>query len=194
MVEDHNRYYEYFQQSYGKGNDAFHPGIGDIYTSLPQFQRGYGIRSRRRLLGSVRPRLGYGWSSWWSNIFQFAKPLLKKGFHEVARPLMSRGLHEVADVAGKVAADTLQGVTLKDALKRRTKEKAGELVEKVPQAFSGLIRKSRGTGLRSRSVHPRSKGSRPNQVSNIVRAKVNKRGKKRKTQLETVYPGLKLLQ
>jgi hypothetical protein len=196
MAETGNPYYDYFCRAYGAGGNTAYPGgIGDVYNSVPQFKRGYGIRTRRSLV-PLRPRLGYGWSSWWSNMIKFAKPLFKRGLKEVAQPLMSRGLQEVADVAGKVAADTLQGSTFKESLKKRTNEKAAELVEKVPNAFSGVIRKSKGAGLRSRSVHARNIGVNSSSTSEVFRPKKVKKkaGRKRKLSQEHIYPGLKLLQ
>lgn len=170
----HNPYYEFFRDSVGKGSNTYYSGIGDIYSSVPQFQRGYGVLTR----GSVtpyRPQLGYGWGSWFSNLFRFAKPLLQ------------RGVREVADLTSKVANDTIQGVNIKDSLKRRAGERASELIEKVPEAFTGLIRKTKGSGIRSRSLRStvqRSGGKKRHILFNNRRKKLKKKAS---------YPALDLI-
>lgn len=186
----HNPYYEYFRDSVGKGDNLYYSGIGDIYSAVPEFQRGYGILTRRSA-AVTRSQLGYGFGSWLSNIFRFAKPLLKRGMKDVAQPLMSRGIQEIAEVAGKVASDTLQGAKFSDSMKRRTTEKAQELIEKVPGAFSGLIRKSRGNGIKSRSLQSRVAGGRRQRRLLLVH-EPSKSKKKRKLN-EISYPGLKLI-
>jgi hypothetical protein len=190
-----NSYYEFFRDSMGKGNNLYYSGIGDIYSSVPQFRRGYGILTRRSGFAS-RARLGYGFRSWFSNLFRFAKPMLKRGLNEVGRPLLTQGIKEVADIASKVASDTLEGVSFKDSLKQRTSQKAAELIEKSPAAFSGLIRKTKGSGINARSSVSRSavrrsinQQPRKNYSLNQV---LNSKRKKKKTP-DFHYPALKLI-
>lgn len=180
---DHNPYYEYFRDSIGKGDNLYYTGIGDVYSSLPEFQRGYGIVSRTVKNGS-RPQLGFGIGTWLSNIFRFAQPLLKRGLKEVAEPLVSKGIREVADVASKVASDTIKGAKFTDALKKHTSKKASELIQNAPSAFSGLIRK-KGAGLKvRRSAHSKVK-------KGILSSTNSKKRKKVKNKIS--YPGLELL-
>jgi hypothetical protein len=186
----HNPYFEFFRDSVGKGDNLYYSGIGDIYSAVPEFQRGYGILTRQSA-SATRSQLGYGFGSWLSNIFRFAKPLLKRGLKDVAQPLMSRGIQEMADVAGKIASDTLQGAKFSDSMRKRTTEKAQELIEKAPGAFSGLIRKSKGNGIKSRSSQSRLKGGRRERRLLLVH-QPSKSEKKRK-KVEFSYPGLKLI-
>lgn len=134
----HNPYYEFFRDSVGKGDNTYYSGIGDIYSTVPEFQQGYGVLTRGGLYPQ-RTQLGYGWGTWFTNLFRFAKPLLK------------RGVKEVADLTSKVASDAIQGKNVKESLKKHASTRASELIEQAPEAFSGLIRKKGGSGLKSRS-------------------------------------------
>lgn len=175
----HNPYYEFFRDSVGKGDNMYYSGIGDIYSSVPEFQRGYGVLTRGSAL-PFRPQLGYGWSSWISNLFRFAKPLLK------------RGVKEVADLTSKVANDAIQGTNIKDSLKRRTVERASELIDKVPDAFTGLIRKTKGSGLRSRSLNSNVSANGGKKKRLLLLTKENKKKKQKKKKFNQ-YPALDLI-
>lgn len=149
---EQNPYYEYFQQQVGGGGN-YSEGIGEIYNSYPDFQRGYGgILSRNR--SYHRAQIGQGFSSWISRLFRLVSPVLK------------RGVKEVADITSKVASDTIQGANLGDSLKKHASDRAAELIEQAPAAFTGFINKRKGAGIRSRSSNSSVSANRGSAVSN----------------------------
>lgn len=172
----HNPYYEYFRDSVGKGDNRYYSGIGDIYSTVPEFQQGYGVLTR----GGVYPyrtQLGYGWGTWITNLFRFAKPLLK------------RGVKEVADLTSKVANDAIQGRNFKDSLKKHVSTRASELIEQAPEAFTGLIRKKSGNGMKARSSHSVAQAATSTKRRVVIsRKKKNVKEKKKKN-----FPALDLI-
>lgn len=189
----HNPYYEFFRDSIGKGDNLYYvPGIDTFDGGIPTFKRGYGIIPRNDGQPGIRPLLGYGIGDWLSRIFRFAQPLLKRGLNEIAKPMVSHGLKEAADVAGKIASDTLKGVRFKDSFKKRASEKAGELIEKAPSAFSGLIRKSKGAGIKVRSLRSSVGASSRRNNTPVIFTKTKSKSKKRKKSNKS-FPGLKLI-
>lgn len=156
----HNPYDDLDKSVQGSG------GIGDVYESLPIFQRGYGGGAGGVYTRSVyqRSKLGYGIGSFFSRIFSFAKPWLKQG------------LQHAIDIGSNVAKDALAGENLKSSLKTRIKER-------IPEKYSALVDKTIGSGKRknrriSRAVkHGGEKKRRP------------RRGKKKSVK----YSALKLI-
>lgn len=161
-VED-NPYYKYFKEITGKGNE-----IGDIYTNTPDFQRGYGIIIRRKNTPN-RSRLGYGIGSWFSGLFQFAKPFLKKG------------LKSALDVGAKIASDVVDGETVKSAMKKRVKEKVAEA---LPSDVSNFVNKAIGSGY---------KGVSKRKNSGTTGSSVSSKHKKKKKNNRVNYPALTLI-
>lgn len=152
-VED-NPYYKYFKQITGKGSVG---EFGEIYSNVPDFRQGYGIVVRRRYPVTRRSRLGYGIGNWFSGLFQFAKPFLKKG------------LKSALDIGTKIANDVIEGENVKTAVKKRVKEK---VTESLPPNVSTFINKTIGSG------HKQS--SKRKAIGKSGRAtKSGKRGKKR---------------
>ena len=41
-----NPYFAFFKESIGRGKGDYHEGVGNIFSSLPEYQRGYGILPR----------------------------------------------------------------------------------------------------------------------------------------------------
>jgi hypothetical protein len=189
---EQNPYYEYFQQQVGGGAGNYSEGIGEIYNSYPEFQRGYGgILSRNR--SYHRAQLGQGFSSWISRLFRIMSPVLK------------RGVKEVADITSKVASDTIQGANLGDSLKKHTSDRAAELIEQAPAAFTGFINKRKGAGIRSRSSNSSVSVNRGSAVSNRLllmphktSSPVAKKGRRKKPSLRghnsnKKFPALSLI-
>lgn len=129
----HNPYYEFFRDSVGKGDKLYHTGLGDIYSSIPDFQSGYGILTRASLLNINRVQLGNGIGSWISRLFQFAKPLLK------------RGAKEVLNLGTNIASDVLEGANPKASFKKHIKNKVQDL---LPEHVAVEVNKRIGSGKR----------------------------------------------
>lgn len=173
----HNPYYQYYQNSIGKG--ASSSGIGNIIRSVPSLQRGYGGIVSSRVYYD-RDRLGEGIGSFLMSLFRYAKPMLRKG------------MHQVVDVASKVANDAIEGRNVKDSLKHRTQDKAKELIRKIPEAFSGVINKpsannvqlSTGSGLKRRRA--------TTSLSGVKKQKLCGAGGSRK-KVKKKYPLLRLI-
>lgn len=163
---EHNPYYRYFKESIGRGNS-----IGDVMQVTPSFQRGYGLVHPIHF-HQDRDQLGAGIGSFFMNLFRFAKPMIRKG------------LHQVVDVASKVANDTIEGKNVKESLSRRAKEKTEELIGKIPKSFSGIINKPSANGVQvsTGSGVKRRRRYQSSPVTTSIRKKVKRE-----------YPMLKLL-
>lgn len=132
---DHNPYYEYFRDSVGKGDNkykTFRSGVGEFVRISPDFRRGYGIVSRDALFNS-RAQLGHGIGSFFGSLFNFAKPLLR------------RGAKELLNLGSNVANDVLSGENFKDTLKKHVK---GKINEKLPPTIAAEVNKRIGLGKR----------------------------------------------
>lgn len=163
---DHNPYYEFFRDSVGKGDDQYNTyrsGIGEFVRISPDFRRGYGITSRGDIPFNARIQLGTGIGSFFGSLFNFAKPLLR------------RGAKELLNLGSNVANDVLSGENFKDTLKKHVK---GKINENLPPPIAAEVNKRIGLGKRKIS---RSKSSH----------KQGSKKKKRKTLLD--YPALKLI-
>jgi hypothetical protein len=128
---DDNPYYLYFKNIHGSGG-----GIGEVYTSEPDFQRGYGITYRNDHNES-RAQLGSGFRSWIGNVFQFAKPYLK------------RGIKAALNFGTKIVHDIIDGESPTTAVKKRVKEVAKS---SLPPPVSDFIHKTVGSGSRRKRV------------------------------------------
>lgn len=171
----HNPYYQYFKNSIGKGNG----GIGDIIHSSPSFQRGYGGIQNPAHFYYDRDQLGEGIGSFLMNLFRYAKPMLRKG------------MHQVVDVASKVASDAIEGRNVKDSLQQHTKEKANQLIRKLPKAFSGIINNPSANALQV-STGSGTKRPRRHRYSPVP-AKKQHLASKKKVKKKEKYPLLRIL-
>jgi hypothetical protein len=132
---DHNPYFEYFRDSVGKGDNQYNTyksGIGDFVSLSPDFRRGYGISSRDTMY-NPRVQLGAGIGSFFGSLFNFAKPLLR------------RGAKELLNLGSNVANDVLSGENFKDTLKKHVK---GKINEKLPPPIAAEVNKRMGLGKR----------------------------------------------
>jgi hypothetical protein len=160
-----NPYYKYFKNITGRGSD-----IGDVYSNNPDFQRGYGVVTRRAL-GTSRVQLGGGIGTWFRNLFQFAKPML------------TRGLKGALDVGTKIANDVIDGENVKASFKKRVKEKASTSLHPV---VSNLVNKTIGSGIRASS----------SKLSSVKRKRLSagaKKNRKVQKRLKVTFPGLSLI-
>jgi hypothetical protein len=145
-----NPYYSYFKNITGRGSE-----IGDVYSNIPDFQRGYGVVPRYALSTS-RVQLGGGIGTWFKNLFQFAKPML------------TRGLKGVLDVGTKIANDVIDGENVKSSFKKRVKEKAST---SLPPVVSNLVNKTIGSGIRSSSSRQTSVKQKRPSVAGVKKKK-----------------------
>jgi hypothetical protein len=132
----HNPYYEFFKDSVGKGDKLYYSGLGDIYSTVPDMQSGYGLLTRASLLNNSRVQLGNGIGSWISRLFQFAKPLLK------------RGAKEVLNFGTNLASDVLEGSNPKASFKKHLKNKVNDI---LPEGIANEVNKRIGSGRRKLS-------------------------------------------
>lgn len=123
-------YYIHFDKSVG-GSPP--PGIGNIYSNVPDFQRGYGILVRHGY-PTARAQLGSGLGSFFRRLFNFSKPFLKRGLKEA----VNIGTNVVRDVA-------LDGADVKTALKNRVSDRLNEVLPGVADKLLGSGRKRRST-------------------------------------------------
>ena len=123
---DDNPYYMYFRDMHGTG------GIGEVYNNQPEFERGYGVISRNDGFGG-RVQLGSGIRSWFGNVYQFAKPYLKKG------------IKAALNFGTQVVHDILDGESATSAVKKRVKEVAKKT---LPTPVSNFVDQTVGSGLR----------------------------------------------
>lgn len=140
---DHNPYYEFFRDSVGRGDNhynTYRSGIGEFVRISPDFRKGYGIISRDSPY-DARTQLGTGIGSFFGSLFNFAKPLLR------------RGAKELLNLGSNVANDVLAGENFKDTLKKHVK---GKINEKLPPPIAAEVNKRMGLGKRKIS---RSKSS-----------------------------------
>jgi hypothetical protein len=132
----HNPYYEFFRDSVGKGDKLYHAGLGDIYSTVPDLQSGYGVLTRSSMFNGQRVQLGTGIGSFFGKLFQFAKPLLK------------RGAKEVLKIGTNIANDVLEGNDAKTSIKKHVKQKVDEL---LPSSIATAVNKRIGSGKKGRS-------------------------------------------
>jgi hypothetical protein len=164
LAVDDNPYYLYFRDMHGRGAD----GIGEVYGSEPEFQRGYGIMSR--YAGhETRAQLGSGFRSWLGNVYQFAKPYLKKG------------IKAALNFGTKVVHDILDGETATASVKKRVKEVAKT---SLPQPLSNFVSENIGSGARKQ---------RGGSKKNIVKTKKGKKQVKKTRLGNKRFSALKLI-
>lgn len=135
---NHNPYYEFFRDSVGKGDNqykTYRSGIGEFVRISPDFRRGYGILSRGDEYDS-RYQLGSGFGSFFGRLFQFSKPLLR------------RGLQEALALGSNVAKDVLDGANVKASLKSNVKKRVSETLS---PSVAAIVNKTIGSGKRKRS-------------------------------------------
>jgi hypothetical protein len=141
----HNPYYEFFRDSVGKGDKLYHAGLGDIYSTVPDLQSGYGILTRSSIMNGQRVQLGTGIGSFFGKLFQFAKPLLK------------RGAKEVLNIGTDIANDVLEGNNARTSVKKHVKRRVQEL---LPTSIADAVNKRIGSGKQRRSKRKSSAGKR----------------------------------
>jgi hypothetical protein len=130
-----NPYFAFFKDSVGRGGD-YHEGVGNIFTSLPDYQRGYGILPR----GSFpfgRVQVGEGIGSLFLNLFRKAAPMITS----VAKHLF-RG---AAEIGRDTLSDALAGENIKSSLKKHVKTKISDT---LPEPVAKELNKRIGSGKR----------------------------------------------
>lgn len=135
---DHNPYFEFFRDSVGQGDNKYNTyrsGIGEFVRIAPDFRKGYGIISRDSEY-DTRVQIGTGIGSFFGSLFNFAKPLLR------------RGATELLNLGSNVASDVLAGENFKDTLKKHVK---GKINEKLPPTIAAEVNKRMGLGKKKAS-------------------------------------------
>lgn len=130
-----NPYFAFFKDSVGRGGGGdYHPGIGNIFSSLPEYQRGYGILPR----GSIpfgRVQVGEGLGSFFVNMFRRAAPMIQS-----AAKHLFRG---AAEIGRDTLSDALAGENIKSSLKKHVKTK---ISSSLPTPIAEELNKRIGSG------------------------------------------------
>lgn len=131
-----NPYFAFFKESIGRGKGDYHEGIGNIFSSLPEYQRGYGILPR----GSFpfgRVQVGEGIGSFFLSLFRKATPMITS-----AAKHLFRG---AAEIGRDTLSDALAGENIKSSLKKRVKTKISDT---LPASVAEELNKRIGSGKR----------------------------------------------
>jgi len=149
-----------------------HSDIGDVLSYVPRYYVGGGGLAR---FPSRRTRLGYGF---FSNLFSFFKPMLRKG------------AQELVSVASKVASDAIQGENVKESLKKHALSGVSNLLQNKPSEPNV------STEVSKKKLTPASARRQPKtSVKRSISGKGKKRvePKKEKKKKSVRFPILKLM-
>lgn len=126
-----NPYVDFFRDSLGRGPGRYYTHIGEVFSTTPKYQKGFGYLGGRNRYPF---RHGRGIGSTLMSMFRMAMPLLKRGVQRLGT--------EAVDVAAKIAGDAIQGQNIKESAIKHASEKASQLMKELPGSFSGLIDKT----------------------------------------------------
>jgi hypothetical protein len=145
-----NPYYLFFKNSVGQGLN-YHPSIGGVYSSPPDYQRGYGVTVRVTPFFQLdeRGQAGEGIGSFFVNLFRQAAPVIKS----VAKKLLTGA----AEVGRDTLTDALAGENLKSSLKKHVKHKVSD---NLPSVIADEVNKRIGSGKKRVSSKSRSSSKR----------------------------------
>jgi hypothetical protein len=126
-----NPFSEHFDVMIGGGYTADENDyIGNTYREA-LYQRGYGFRGD---IIDYDEMYGLGWSDTLRSIFNFAKPLLKRGAEFLGK--------KAVDTVSNIAHDAISGENIKESAKRHITDTKDEIFAKAPEAVANLLNKS----------------------------------------------------
>lgn len=142
-----NPYYEYFKFSLQSndpeqdGGKFYNSSIGHIYAA-PNFPR-----QGRGLAGPLYSWKGRGIGSFFSRMFQWSQPLLKK--------LGQKVIDSATNVTANVVSDAIQGENILESAKRHGIMEGKQLLSDVPQTVGNhILNKSRTSSSPTLSAAP----------------------------------------
>jgi hypothetical protein len=154
-------------------------GIGTIYK-VNKGVRGFG--------GSCFQH-GAGFGSFVRNLIGKAIPFFKKRVLPAMSPLIAHAKDTIQDAAANVIEDAVQGENIGESIKKNVTSEGRKLLAKVPEAFAGMLGRSRTSNKASpdpvtKQATPRRKRKKTSNLTRIT----HKRGRGSTAK----FPGLEL--